>query len=121
MKLVHRIGYYLVGLSLGIVIVSFVFSGKKTTCNYGPNARVLADLKKKKLLSKPLLQIEGKTLDSLVFRELLERSKVNFSKSNTQLDSCKIYRVESNYKGANYWLDIENCTRNVRVMQLERQ
>jgi len=51
MKLVHRIGYYVVGLSLGIVIVSFVFSGKKTTCNYGPNARVLADLKKKKLMS----------------------------------------------------------------------
>ncbi len=29
MKTLYRLGYYFVGLSLGLVIVSFVFSGKK--------------------------------------------------------------------------------------------
>lgn len=121
MKLIYRIGYYMVGLSLGIVIVSFVFSGKKTSCNYGPNARVLADLKKKKLLNDSAVQIKSVPIDSLVFSEILQRAKVNFSKSNTQLDSCKIYRIESYYKEATYWLDVENCSRNIRVMQLGQQ
>ncbi len=49
MKTLYRLGYYFVGLSLGLVIVSFVFSGKKTSCNYGPQARVLANLAKKRV------------------------------------------------------------------------
>ena len=47
MKLIHRIGYFSVGLFMGIVILIFFLSGKKTSCNYFPNARVLMNLRSK--------------------------------------------------------------------------
>ena len=47
MKLIHRIGYYLGGFTIGIVILIFFLSGKKTSCDYGPNARVLKNIRSK--------------------------------------------------------------------------
>ncbi len=39
MKLIQRIGYYLGGFSIGLVILAFFLNGKKTSCSYGPDAR----------------------------------------------------------------------------------
>lgn len=47
MKFVHRFAYYLIGLVIGSFIVSAVFIGKDTRCNYFPNARVLNNLRTK--------------------------------------------------------------------------
>ena len=44
MAFLKRLGYYLFGLSIGVIILSFIFSGKKTSCNYGPQARVKSQL-----------------------------------------------------------------------------
>jgi len=40
MRVIDRFGYYLGGFSVGLIFLGFVFSGKKTSCNYGPSARV---------------------------------------------------------------------------------
>lgn len=119
MKLLYRLGYYLVGLSLGLIVVSVVFSGKKTTCNYGPNARVLADLRKKHVEIAPEVTLNGQTVDSVVFHQILNRAGVDFSQSNTRLDSCKIYRVQANFNNLSLDLDIENCEKIVRLIRLQ--
>ena len=120
MKLLYRIGYYLVGLSLGMVIVSFVFSGKKTSCNYGPNARVLANLKKKRVVIDSTVAWKGKALDSTRFSEMLQRSKVDFSASDTQREGCKLYRIQSSYQDKIYWIDLENCSDTLIVTRLQQ-
>ena len=47
MKLLYRIGYYFVGLSLGLVIVSFVFNEKKQLAITVPMLEIIGDLQKK--------------------------------------------------------------------------
>ncbi|MGC6421820.1 MAG: hypothetical protein ACON47_06495 [Flavobacteriaceae bacterium] len=121
MKLLYRLGYYLVGLSLGMLIVSFVFSGKKTSCNYGPNARVLAAIRKKKLLENNSIRLHGQRIDSVLFHQLLAQAKVDFSESNTQLDSCRVYRIQSYFNKISIALDVENCTQNVSILKLHLQ
>lgn len=120
MKLLYRIGYYLLGVSLGMVIVSFVFSGKRTSCNYGPNARVLADLKKKQVVIDSAVLWQENALDSTRFSEMLQRSKVDFSASDTQREGCKRYRLQSNYQDRIYWIDLENCSDKLIVTQLQQ-
>ena len=50
MNLLYRLGYYFVGFSVGLIFLTFIFSGKKTSCNYSPSARVKRNLEKKKYL-----------------------------------------------------------------------
>lgn len=119
MKILYRLGYYLVGLSLGLIIVSIVFSGKKTTCNYGPNSRVLADLRKKQVEISPKVTLNGQALDSTTFSRILDRAGIDFSQSNTRLDSCKIYRIQANYNNQALDLEVENCKKKARVIRLQ--
>lgn len=120
MKLLYRIGYYFVGLSLGLVIVSFVFNKKKTTCNYGPNARVIGDLQKKRVRIASSVEFETQPLDSVLFKTMLQRAKVDFANSDTQRDNCKTYRLQSNYLGKIFILEVENCEKYVTVLELKQ-
>ena len=47
MKLVHRFAYYFGGFTIGIVLLLFFLSGKKTSCAYGPEARTLKNIRNK--------------------------------------------------------------------------
>ena len=48
MTLLQRIGYYLGGFSIGLIILAFFLNGKKVSCDYGPEARVLKNINTKK-------------------------------------------------------------------------
>ncbi|MGB0376425.1 MAG: hypothetical protein ACPGC5_04440 [Flavobacteriaceae bacterium] len=118
MKLLHRIGYYLFGLSIGLVFVAFFLSGKKTSCNYGPQARVLADFEKKQFVINPQIKIQNTLIDSLQFSIMLERATVDFSKSETRLDSCKRYHIDSYFRQQAYEITVENCTKEIKIVTL---
>lgn len=118
MKTLYRLGYYFVGLSLGLVIVSFVFSGKKTSCNYGPQARVLANLAKKRVYIEEGLLKEYPTLDSLGFRQLLEKAQVEFDQSTRGIDSCKTYQLNAFWQEQPVQIKLQNCADEVRILQM---
>ncbi len=44
MSFIKRLYYYSGGFIIGIFFLVFIFSGKKTSCNYGPNARVIDNI-----------------------------------------------------------------------------
>lgn len=74
----------------------FFLSGKKTSCDYGPNARTLKFLK-----SKPLIKsIESEkslaiyNLDSANISFVLKHGEVNFSNSVIDSEVPNIYSVE---------------------------
>ena len=48
MKFIHRLGYYLGGFSIGLIFLAFFLSGKRASCDYGPDARVLKNIGQKK-------------------------------------------------------------------------
>jgi len=49
MKFIHRLGYYLGGFSIGLIFLAFFLSGKRASCDYGPDARVLKNIGLKQL------------------------------------------------------------------------
>ena len=96
MSFFKRLIYYLGGVGLGIILLMFFLSGKKTSCDYGPNARTLKFLK-----SKPLIKsIESEkslalySLDSADFSFVLKHGEVNFSNSIIDSELPNIYSVE---------------------------
>ena len=66
MRVIDRFGYYLGGFSVGLIFLGFVFSGKKTSCNYGPSARVKNNLLQKKIDFSPNYNNKIFLTDSLV-------------------------------------------------------
>lgn len=117
MKLAHRLFYYLGGFAIGLILLFFFLGGKKASCDYSPSARVLKNIRiKKKTFSEQasdnMLRYQ---IDSADISLLLTDGDVSFSKSNTKLDSCKIYFIEGSVKEKNVNMLIENCDSIARI------
>lgn len=116
MAFLHRLGYYLGGFSIGIVLLFFILNGKKTRCHYGPQARVIDHLSQKEWLN--LSTVSGFSTDSLWVNTFLKGAKVDFENSLTQLDSCKIYKLDSYYKKKPISIVVENCKNQVIIKDI---
>ncbi|MFL2590790.1 MAG: hypothetical protein ACJ0PY_02915 [Flavobacteriaceae bacterium] len=106
-----KIKLFSFGLILGIIFLITFLNGKKASCNYGPTSRVKNNLKQKKWI------FENKkiVLDSFNVINFLENSKVDFNKSNTKKDSCRVYYLKGirQYKGI--IIDAINCSKTVKA------
>ncbi len=111
MRLIHRIGYYLGGFSLGLILLAFFLSGKKTSCDYGPNARTLKNigLKKQVYSENALDEMRNYSIDSAEVSKLIRSGNVNFSESDTKSDSCNVYIIENEWKDKEVELSVKNC------------
>tara|TARA_B100000941_G_C28416668_1_gene506475 strand:+ start:344 stop:676 length:333 start_codon:yes stop_codon:yes gene_type:complete len=101
MSFLNRLYYFSTGLIIGIVFLFFILNGKRTSCNYGPSARVIDNIISKELV----LKHHG---DSIAFDKLynlISKGRVRFSKSEIRNEPCAIYYVES----GDLSLLIENC------------
>ena len=88
MSFLKRLYFFLFGLSIGIMILIFVINKKDTRFNYTPNKRVLNDIYKKNWVFSNQNNAFSKD-------KFLSEFDVNFSKSNTKIDTCKVYYIES--------------------------
>lgn len=123
MNLIRRLFYFLGGFSIGIIILIFFLSGKKTSCDYGPNARTLKNIRAKKTeySSKSLQLLFDNRLDTTLIRSVFKNGKVIFSESDTKLDSCKVYMIEDD-SGKNYIkVKVQNCDKTARVIDIYLQ
>jgi len=111
MKFIHRLGYYLGGFSIGLIVLAFFLSGKKASCDYGPNARTIKNISSKKIRYSENTKffIITYRLDSMKVSNLIKTGDIDFSKSQTHLDSCKIYTIESKLDSEEVILSVENC------------
>ncbi|MDO6759431.1 hypothetical protein Q4566_04400 [Tamlana sp. 2_MG-2023] len=111
MKLIQRIGYYLGGFSIGLVLLAFFLSGKKTSCSYGPDARVLKNINTKKIQysSEANLVINQKLTDSTEVLWVLKKGDINFSESKPRQEPCGYYAVEGEVNDKDISLIVENC------------
>ena len=111
MKLIHRIGYYLGGFSLGLILLAFFLSGKKTSCDYSPNARTIKNINIKKHEYSEAAENAMKTyrLDTLDVFNLIRTGSVNFSESDTKSEGCKMYLIENELEDKDVELRIMNC------------
>ena len=121
MKLIQRIGYYLGGFAIGLVILAFFLNGKKTSCSYGPEARVLKNINIKNIVYSPLVEsfIDNKSIDSSMIRYVLKKGDINFSKSNTRQEPCGVYVIEgTSVNEKEIALTVENCDSIATVLNI---
>ena len=116
MKLIQRIGYYLGGFAIGLIILAFFFNKKKTSCSYGPEARVLKNINSKKIVYGERISIA----DSSMIKELLKNGEVNFSKSNTRNKPCGLYVIEDTNDDNQITLTLQNCDSVVKLLNLQK-
>lgn len=117
MKLSNRLIYFMGGFLIGICILIFIWDKKNTKFPYMPDARVINDVNSKNVhYSNKLHTAFAKNIiTASQVQDILKNGNVNFSKSNTKLDSCKIYVIEKNLSTKNYSISLENCNNEVKV------
>ena len=120
MKLIHRIGYYLGGFAIGLVILAFFLGGKKVSCSYGPNARTIKNIGIKKHIYSEEVQTAmlNFNLDTLAITDLIKTGDVNFSESETRVEGCKTYIIENILKEQDVEIRIKNCDSTATIQSL---
>ncbi|MEM9361556.1 MAG: DUF4258 domain-containing protein [Bacteroidota bacterium] len=123
MGFLQRLGWYLVGLSIGIVFLVFFFKKKSDETNtqfcYFPNCRVLKDMR-----SKPLIfgdNLEKRFRDTLLVQSFLHDGDIDFRKSDTKSEPCKTYVVENKRNQENIQLLFKNCSNQVIVESMVQE
>ena len=117
MAFIKRLGWYLVGISIGIVFLTFILKKKSgeegVDFCYLPNCRVLKDFRSKTLKYSDVAQnqIKEMQLDSLFFKQAFTKGDVDFRKTNTKSKPCKTYFVD--YK--NKTIKVQNCPNKVTI------
>ena len=121
MKLIQRIGYYLGGFSIGLIILAFFLNGKKTSCSYGPDARVLKNINSKKIIYSNTVAtyLSNKIIDSSEIQTVLKKGDINFSESNTRQKPCGIYNIEGDFNEKEIVLTVENCDSIATILELK--
>lgn len=119
MKLAYRLAYFSGGVIIGIIILFFILSGKKTSCAYGPEARTLKHLRlKHRAFSAGALQVfRENDIDTSAISSLLIDGDVIFSESLTHLDSCNQYVIEGAYAERLLKVRVANCDSLATVME----
>lgn len=115
MAFLKRLGFYLIGFSIGLVFLFFFLKKKSDETGvsfcYLPNCRVLKELRSKPLAYSEQIDqmIHDKTLDSLTINYFMHEGDVNFKKSDTKNTGCKTYIIEGTIEEKFMALTVKNC------------
>ncbi|EAR15697.1 hypothetical protein [Robiginitalea biformata] len=121
MSFLKRFGYYLAGLSIGLLFLAFFLRKKADETGvefcYLPNCRVL-----KALRSNPLEVAERlrAVADTATVAYLLEEGDVEFDSSDPRAEPCGIFVVTGTYVEEQLQLTLERCDSLTRLTQYQR-
>lgn len=93
--MLKRVGYYLVGVILGVIAVYFFWKKKDVSFDYGMDARTLKSIRIRKRLfsdnAKKAMQLYN--IDTAQVSKILKNGDVNFSKSKPRQKPCAEYLI----------------------------
>lgn len=108
----QRLPFFLGGLTIGIIIVVFIFGKKNTSFDYGPNSRVLKNLRnKERVYSENALNIlnSSSKIDTAVISQILKKGNVDLM-NKIKLDSCLYqYNIKGKQELKHIELTVINC------------
>ncbi|MDX1768495.1 hypothetical protein [Arenibacter troitsensis] len=121
MAFLKRLGFFLFGLSIGLVFLTIFLKKKSqetgTEFCYFPNCRTLKDIRTKQIsYSDAIVQlIQQKDLDSTDINGFLYNGDVDFGKSETKTKPCKTYFIEGMVKDKAAILKVKNCSQKAII------
>ena len=117
MPFIKRLGFYLFGVSIGVLFLAF-FLKKKTEDTgvyfcYFPNCRTLKDIRSKPMQYSDAVkeQLKNKELDTTEIVGLLTNGDVDFGRSETKTAPCKTYIVEGVVNDVDMIATVRNCNK----------
>lgn len=116
----QRLPFFLGGLTVGIIIVVFFLGKKNTTFDYGPNARILKNLRvKERIYSEEALAVlNSNNLDTALVSIILQNGNVDIS-NKIKLDTCLYqYNIKGKQKLNNILLTVKNCDSIVYIEKI---
>lgn len=111
MSLLKRIGFFLIGLSLGLVFLTFFLKKKDAEFCYLPECRVLKNIRNKPIEFSPQVKqlFDNNTLTKDQLNYMLTTGDVVFSESDTKAKPCKHYKIRGYSNDLHIELDVDNC------------
>ena len=121
MSFLKRFGFYLIGLSIGLVFLA-IFLRKKSESTgdefcYLPNCRVLKALRTRPLVFASNISSNG---DSTAIRLILEEGDVIFSESEPRAKPCGIFVVKGNIGESTLKLTLQNCEEFTKITEYSK-
>ena len=109
--LIKRIGYFLVGVSLGSIGVYFFWQKKNATFDYGMDARTLKTIRiKERVYSDNAKRVMlNSDIDSTKIAAILYTGDVDFGKSKPRQKPCAEYYITGNNELENVSLYVSRC------------
>ncbi len=119
--LIKRLGYYLIGFSIGLIFLAYFLKEKKTEFCYSANCRVLKNITSKKINFTPsAFQSCGLySIDTAQVRVLIKKGKVVFSESSPRNKPCALYSIEGMAGERRIVFFIENCEEAALIKTLD--
>ncbi|WP_350285956.1 DUF4258 domain-containing protein [uncultured Croceitalea sp.] len=118
MAFIKRVGWYLVGLSIGIVFLTFFLKKKSAETGsefcYFPNCRVLKDLRSKPISYNGVLKQQFEK-DSVLWYSFFKEGSIDFGRSDTKAEPCKTYFISNDTTT----IEVLNCPEKVEVIRME--
>jgi len=110
MNFLKRLYYYSTGFIIGIIFLFFILNGKRASCNYTPNARVIDNITSKELIIDSNRETFFNQQEII---EILNSGKVIFNKSEPNRKPCGMYYIES----GDFKINVINCENeaNIRI------
>ncbi|HET8734972.1 MAG TPA: DUF4258 domain-containing protein [Pricia sp.] len=124
MAFIKRLGFFLVGLSIGLVLLTFILKKKTEESGfdfcYLPNCRTLKDIRSKPMSYSEEIDrmLADNQLDSLDIDRFLNDGDVDFGRSDTQSEPCKTYYIEGIIRENEAVLEVKNCSDQVIVQNI---
>lgn len=106
----QRSPYYLFGFLIGMIVVLFIWNKKGTEFNYGPNARVLKNIRTKtQVFSIDIANsLASKQIDTSTISEILKNGNVDMW-NKVKVDTCTIYTISGKKELKNMVVTVKNC------------
>jgi len=118
--LIKRVGYYLVGLSLGSIAVYFFWQKKNATFDYGMDSRTLKTIRiRERLFSDDAKNAMHKfNIDTLKISTILKSGDVDFWKSKPRQKPCAEYYITGSKELENVSLLVKRCDSTSKIEKI---
>ncbi len=124
MPFLKRLGFYLAGLSIGMIFLAFFLKKKSDETGvsfcYLPNCRVLKDFRSKphQYTSNLSERIQSAELDTTGISQVFLDGDINFKKSEPRREPCGHYIIEGILKDREVEISLSSCEDQVTIEEI---
>lgn len=119
----RRFALYGFGFAIGLILVFFFLGGKRASCNWLPNDRILNIIGQKQVTySKEVWSsLPEISADSTDIARILRTGDVDFSRSHVRNEPCRSYWIEGTEQQKDLCITVEVCDSTALVKTVSRK